>query len=157
VVDEDTGAARRRPDGRRLLHRTVDKCAPTGHARVQHAIAELFKLNNRLKGWPPASPRDVVEHDADAGAAAPALRKRCGHASAADHDHHDRSGRDLQLVDDAVDVPVQINGKVPAGASPPAPTTSPTKRQRRRRSPRCSTARDPQSDRRRRMVNFVVG
>jgi leucyl-tRNA synthetase len=135
VVDEETGELRlsdaAADDGtRRLLHRTINAVsADFGTLEFNTAIARLFELNNHLTqvvADQGSAPREVVEpmvlmlapltpHVAEE------LWARLGHAETIAYEPFPVADA-AQLVDDEVEIPVQINGKVrgrvrvPAGA-----------------------------------------
>ena len=125
VVDENTGALRvsdapADDDTRRLLHRTVDKVrADMGTLEFNTAIAELFKLNNRLNevvADTGASPREVVETmTLMLAPLAPHIAEevwaRLGHDATITYEPFPTADPAL-LVDDEVEIPVQINGKM---------------------------------------------
>jgi leucyl-tRNA synthetase len=133
LVDEDTGDTRvveaEAPDTlRRLLHRTIDGVrADMETLRFNTAIAKLIELNNALT--PVAAelggtPREVAEplvqmlspltpHLAEE------LWQRLGHASTVTYVPFPQADPAL-LVDDSVEVPVQVNGKVRARITVPA-------------------------------------
>jgi leucyl-tRNA synthetase len=125
VVDEDTGALRvsdaaADDDTRRLLHRTISKVrADMGTLEFNTAIAELFKLNNRLNevvADTSAAPREVVEGmTLMLAPLAPHIAEevwaRLGHTDTITYEPFPEADPAL-LVDDEVEIPVQINGKV---------------------------------------------
>jgi leucyl-tRNA synthetase len=126
-VDETTGELRvsdapADDDTRRLLHRTIDAVrTDMGGLSFNTAIARLFELNNHLTTLvqgEAALPREVAEpltlmlaplapHIAEE------LWSRLGHADTLTYESFPVA--DAQwLVEDRVEVPVQINGKVRA-------------------------------------------
>ena len=126
VVDEDTGraACRRRTraddDTRALLHRTIDAVrADMGSLEFNTAIARLFELNNRLTQVVAESGQRAGRSGALDGAharAAHAARRggavgALGHSSTVAFEPFPEPDPAL-LVDDEVEVPVQVNGKV---------------------------------------------
>jgi leucyl-tRNA synthetase len=126
-VDEDTGASRvaDEPAGdetRRLLHRTIDAVG-TDMAGLSFntAIARLFELNNHLTTvvqQTGALPREVAEPFVLMVAplaphVAEELWSRLGHPETLTYEPFPAA--DTQwLVEDLVEVPVQVNGKVRA-------------------------------------------
>ena len=124
IVDEETGELRgrrrRRPTTRprRLLHRTIDVVRSEIEAlRFNTAIAKLIELNNHLTKASAATPREVAEAaGADGGAVRPAPRRG---AVAPPRPRRARSptcrspiADPALLVEDTVEYPVQVNGKV---------------------------------------------
>jgi len=125
VVDEEGGESRVRDtpaddETRRLLHRTIDAVS-NDMARLEFntAIARLFELNNRLTqvvADQDGAPREVVEpmvlmlapltpHVAEE------LWERLGHSATLAYEPFPTADPAL-LVDDDVEIPVQVNGKV---------------------------------------------
>ena len=121
VIDEHTGAITvvdtpADPDTRRLLHRTIDAVATEMAAlRFNTAIAKLIELNNHVTKLD-ATPREVAEpmvlmlaplvpHVAEE------LWCRLGHTDTVTYERFPAADPDL-LVDDTVEYPVQVNGKV---------------------------------------------
>ena len=125
LVDEDTGDlhvadAPADEETRRLLHRTIDAVRTDMEGMsFNTAIARLFELNNHLTQVVAASgaaPREVAEgitlmvaplapHIAEE------LWSRLGHAGSLAYEAFPTADAGL-LVVDAVEVPVQVNGKV---------------------------------------------
>ncbi|MFI5046517.1 MAG: leucine--tRNA ligase [Acidimicrobiia bacterium] len=125
VVDEDTGDSRVGEvdadyETRRLLHRTIDAVArDMGRLEFNTAIARLFELNNRFTqvvADTGVAPREVAEamtlmlapltpHVAEE------VWSRLGHAGTIVYEPFPVAEPAL-LVDDEVEVPVQVNGKV---------------------------------------------
>jgi leucyl-tRNA synthetase len=133
VVDEDTGETRVVDEPvddqtRRLLHRTIAAVRDDmGELKFNTAIARCFELNNRLtqvvadRG---AAPIEVVEplvlmlapltpHVAEE------LWSRLGHEGSLTYEAFPQADPSL-LVDDEVEVPIQVNGKVRARIRVPA-------------------------------------
>ncbi len=126
-VDENTGGSQvsdapADDETRRLLHRTID-AVRTDMAALgfNTAIARLFELNNHLTTLVQrgdALPREVAEPMALMVAPlaphiAEELWARLGHADTLTYEPFP-SADPQWLVDDRVEVPVQINGKVRA-------------------------------------------
>ncbi len=134
LLDEHTGSSRvlesRADDAtRRLLHRTIAAVrADMDSLRFNTAIARLIELNNHLVGLREGVPREVAEplvlmvaplapHIAEE------LWSRLGHDRTLAYEAFPEADPAL-LVDDTVEYPVQVNGKVrsrivvPAGAPP---------------------------------------
>jgi leucyl-tRNA synthetase len=132
IVDEDTGAARisdapADDETRRVLHRTIaavrDDMTTMG---FNTAIARLFELNNHLTAVVArdgAAPKEVAEpfvlmvaplapHIAEE------LWARLGHGDTLTYEAFPTADAAL-LVEESVEVPVQINGKVRARVSVP--------------------------------------
>ena len=125
LVDEDTGevhigADAADDDTRRLLHRTIEAVRSDMEGMsFNTAIARLFELNNHLTqvvAATGAAPREVAEgitlmvaplapHIAEE------LWARMGHADSLAYEAFPAADPTL-LVVDAVEVPVQVNGKV---------------------------------------------
>jgi leucyl-tRNA synthetase len=133
VLDEETGELRVSDaaadvDTRRVLHRSIDAVrADFATLEFNTAIARLFELNNHLtkvvadRG---ESPREVVEamvlmlapltpHVAEE------LWERLGHPATIAYESFPSADPAL-LVDDEVEIPVQVNGKVRARIRVPA-------------------------------------
>ena len=125
VIDEETGALRvddapADDETRRVLHRTIDAVrADMANLRFNTAIAKLIELNNHLtaKGAG-TTPREVAEplvlmvaplapHIAEE------LWHRLGHDETVAYEPFPQADPAL-LVDDTVEIPVQVNGKVRA-------------------------------------------
>ena len=123
IVDEETGEAvvddaPADDETRRLLHRTIDVVRTEIEAlRFNTAIAKLIELNNHLtKRGGTAARRRRRGAGADAGAVRPARRRG---AVAPARPRRARSTYEpfpvadpALLVDDTVEYPVQVNGKV---------------------------------------------
>jgi leucyl-tRNA synthetase len=127
VVDEGTGASRVADTPaddatRRLLHRTIDAVTrDMGRLEFNTAIARLFALNNRFTqvvSDTGAAPREVAEamtlmlapltpHVAEE------VWSRLGHPDTITYEPFPVADPAL-LVDDEIEVPVQVNGKVRA-------------------------------------------
>ena len=112
---------------RRLLHRTIDAVTERdGPLRFNTAIAKLIELNNHLTKLSRPS-RGGRAARADAGAALPhvaeELWRRLGHDDTMAYGRSPMADPAL-LVEDTVEYPVQVNGKVrshiivPADADP---------------------------------------
>ncbi|GAB2684256.1 leucine--tRNA ligase [Nocardia thraciensis] len=131
VVDEETGGLRA-TDGEasdatlRLLHKTIDGVrADYAALRDNTAGAKLIELTNHLtKEYPQGAPRSVVEplvlmlapmspHIAEE------LWERLGHTTALAHGPFPVADPAL-LVEDSVEYPIQVNGKVRSRISVPA-------------------------------------
>ncbi|WP_280264284.1 leucine--tRNA ligase [Nocardia wallacei] len=131
VVNEETGGLRA-TDGEasettlRLLHKTIDGVrADYAALRDNTAGAKLIELTNHLtKEYPQGAPRSVVEplvlmlapmspHIAEE------LWERLGHTTALAHGPFPVADPAL-LVEDSVEYPIQVNGKVRSRVSVPA-------------------------------------
>jgi leucyl-tRNA synthetase len=129
IIDEDTGDARvvdapADEATRRLLHKTIAAVTADMDAMsFNTAIARLFELNNHLTGLD-ATPREVAEplvlmvaplapHVGDE------LWTRLGHPDTLAYEPFPVADASL-LVEDTVEVPVQVNGKVRARVEVPA-------------------------------------
>ncbi|HEU5301718.1 MAG TPA: leucine--tRNA ligase [Acidimicrobiia bacterium] len=133
VVDEETGEIRvadepADAETRRVLHRTIAAVRDDmAELKFNTAIARLFELNNHLtkvvsdRG---AAPRDVVEqfvlmlspltpHIAEE------LWRRLGHPGSLAYELFPVADP-AELLDESVEVPVQVNGKVRSRISVPA-------------------------------------
>ena len=139
MVDEDSGEFRvtdsSTPDElKRLLHRTIDGVrADMAGLRFNTAIAKLIELNNALTqevSRAGSCPREVAEplvqmlsplcpHLAEE------LWTRLGHTGTVTYVPFPEADPDL-LVDDTVEYPVQINGKVRARVTVPNDADSDT-------------------------------
>jgi leucyl-tRNA synthetase len=133
VVDEQTGVVRvseEEPDDEtlRLLHRTIDGVR-TDYAglRFNTAVAKLIELNNHLVGAGRPAPRSVVEplvlmmaplvpHVAEE------LWSRLGHPESLTYEPFPEADPAL-LVEESVEYPVQVNGKVRGRVTVPADAT----------------------------------
>ena len=131
VVDEETGAVRA-TDGSaadatlRLLHKTIDGVdADYAALRDNTAGAKLIELTNHLtKQYPQGAPRTVVEPlvlmlAPMAPHIAEELWERLGHTTALAHGPFPAADPAL-LVEDSVEYPIQVNGKVRSRVSVPA-------------------------------------
>jgi leucyl-tRNA synthetase len=122
VVDEDSGALAvtseaASDDLRRVLNRTIAAVAADMNAlRFNTAIARITELNNELTKHPGPSPREVVDpmirllsplvpHLAEE------LWERIGGAGSVVYASFPTAD-ERYLVDDEVEIPVQVNGKV---------------------------------------------
>ncbi|HET8929929.1 MAG TPA: leucine--tRNA ligase [Acidimicrobiales bacterium] len=123
VVDEDTGAvtvtdAEVDAETQRALHRMLE-AAREGYEslRFNTVVARLTEYNNHLIGaYPDGVPRDAIEPMVLALAPlaphiAEELGERLGHASSLAWDDFPMADPAL-LVDETIEMPVQINGKV---------------------------------------------
>ncbi|WP_024801574.1 leucine--tRNA ligase [Nocardia sp. BMG51109] len=131
VVDEESGAVRTtdaEPSGGtlRLLHKTIDGVdADYAALRDNTAGAKLIELTNHLtKGYPQGAPRSVVEPlvlmlAPMAPHIAEELWERLGHSDALAHGPFPVADPAL-LVEDSVEYPIQVNGKVRSRISVPA-------------------------------------
>jgi leucyl-tRNA synthetase len=174
VVDEETGAARvddepADDETRRLLHQTI--ASVRGDIEVMGfntAIARLFELNNHLtqvvqqRG---SAPREVVTplllmvaplapHIAEE------LWARTGHADTLAYEAFPTADRSL-LVTDAVEVPVQVKGKVRARIMVPVGADEATHEQLARADAKVAALLDGAAVKKvvvvpGRLVNFVV-
>ena len=134
VVDESTGELRLGPPAddatRRLLHRSIAGVRTDMEAlRFNTAIAKLIELTNQLTKLG-AAPSDVVEPlilmiAPLAPHLAEELWAKLGHDSTIAYEAYPVADPGL-LVDDVVELPVQINGKVRARISVPADTDATT-------------------------------
>jgi leucyl-tRNA synthetase len=122
LLDEQTGNARvvdTRPDDatRRLLHRTIAAVrADMDALRFNTAIARLIELNNHLVSLTDGVPREVAEPMVLMAAPlaphiAEELWSRLGHDRTLTYEAFPEADPAL-LVDDTVEYPVQVNGKV---------------------------------------------
>lgn len=131
VVDEESGAVRVTEDGPsdgtlRLLHKTIDGVDGDYAAlRDNTAGAKLIELTNHLtKEYPQGPPRSVVEPLVQMLAPmsphiAEELWERLGHRTALAHGPFPAADPAL-LVEDSVEYPIQVNGKVRSRVSVPA-------------------------------------
>ena len=120
VVDEPAG-----DDLRRVLHRTIAEVgADMDGLRFNTAIAKITELNNELTKADGPTPREVAEplvlmlaplvpHVAEE------LWARLGHETSVVYEAFPTADPSL-LVEDTVEVPVQVNGKVRARVTVPA-------------------------------------
>ncbi len=131
VVDEDSGALRvtdaePSPEALRLLHKTIAGAGDDyANLRDNTAGAKLIELTNFLtKNYPEGSPRSVVEPlvlmlAPMAPHIAEELWERLGHTVALAHGPFPLADPAL-LVEDSVEYPIQVNGKVRSRVSVPA-------------------------------------
>ncbi|WP_068002549.1 leucine--tRNA ligase [Nocardia pseudobrasiliensis] len=131
VVDEESGAVRvtdtTPADATlRLLHRTIDGVdADYAALRDNTAGAKLIELTNHLtKEYPQGAPRQVVEPlilmlAPTAPHIAEELWERLGHTTSLAHGPFPTADPAL-LVEDSVEYPIQVNGKVRSRISVPA-------------------------------------
>jgi leucyl-tRNA synthetase len=175
VVDEDTGELRVSDDAaddetRRLLHRTIAEVRDDmGELKFNTAIARLFELNNRLtqvvadRG---SAPREVVEplvlmlspltpHVGEE------LWHRLGHDATVAYEAFPEPDPAL-LVEDQIEVPVQVNGKVRAQVTVPTGISDEDLEQAARAEPRIAALLEGATVRKvivvpGRLVNFVIG
>ncbi|WP_227985051.1 leucine--tRNA ligase [Nocardia spumae] len=131
VVDEESGAVRVTDDAPadtsvRLLHKTIDGVDGDYAAlRDNTAGAKLIELTNHLtKQYPQGAPRSVVEPlvlmlAPMAPHIAEELWERLGHTTALAHGPFPIADPAL-LVEDSVEYPIQVNGKVRSRVSVPA-------------------------------------
>ncbi len=121
LVDEDTGHLRADlpvfdDDTDRLLHRTIDGVrADMGAMRFNTAIAKLIELNNhltKLGGCPSeTAERLVLMLSPLAPHMAEELWRMLGHADTITYEPFPVADP-AKLVDDTIEIPVQVNGKV---------------------------------------------
>ena len=123
VLDEETGELKVTDDAPsdatlRLLHKTIDGVIADYTAlRDNTAGAKLIELNNHLtKAYPAGAPRSVVEPlvlmlAPLAPHLAEELWERLGHTDSLAHGPFPTADPAL-LIDDTVDYPIQVNGKV---------------------------------------------
>jgi leucyl-tRNA synthetase len=121
LIDEETGTCTvvdepADDETRRLLHRTIDVVGTEmGALRFNTAIAKLIELNNHLTKLP-ATPREVAEplnvmlaplvpHVAEE------LWRALGHDGTIAYVDFPAADPAL-LVDDTIEIPVQVNGKL---------------------------------------------
>ncbi|WP_067673621.1 leucine--tRNA ligase [Nocardia miyunensis] len=131
VVDEESGAPRvtdaePAPEALRLLHKTIaDAGDDYANLRDNTAGAKLIELTNFLtKNHPEGAPRSVVEPlvlmlAPMAPHIAEELWERLGHTTALAHGPFPVADPAL-LVEDSVEYPIQVNGKVRSRVSVPA-------------------------------------
>ncbi|MCM6777496.1 leucine--tRNA ligase [Nocardia sp. CDC159] len=131
VVDEESGDLRVTDAAPadatlRLLHRTIDGVdADYAALRDNTAGAKLIELTNHLtKEYPQGAPRSVVEPlilmlAPMAPHIAEELWERLGHTTALAHGPFPQADPAL-LVEDSVEYPIQVNGKVRSRVSVPA-------------------------------------
>jgi leucyl-tRNA synthetase len=174
VVDEVTGAVRvvdvpADDETRRVLHRTIAAVrADMPDLGFNTAVARLFELNNHLTqtvGRRGSAPREVVEplvlmvaplapHIAEE------LWSRLGHPSSLAYEPFPVADP-AYLVVDAVEVAVQVNGKVRAKVTVPSGADDATHEARARGDDRIAALLDGAQVRKvvvvpERLVNFVV-
>jgi leucyl-tRNA synthetase len=175
VVDEDSGELRVSDDladdeTRRLLHRTIAEVRDDmGELKFNTAIARLFELNNRLTqvvADQGAAPREVVEplvlmlspltpHVGEE------LWRRLGHDSTVAYEAFPEADPAL-LVEDQIEVPVQVNGRVRAQVTVPTGIADDALEQGAREEPRIAALLEGATVRKvivvpGRLVNFVIG
>jgi leucyl-tRNA synthetase len=175
VVDEDTGAVRvtsepADDETRKLLHRTIDAVgADMGTLEFNTAIARLFELNNRLtqvvaeRG---SAPEEVAHAMALMLApltphVAEELWEKLGHSRTLAFEAFPTPDPAL-LVDDEVEIPVQVNGKVRGHARVATGADDVAHEAAARADERVAALLDGASVRkvvvvRGRLVNFVIG
>ena len=131
VVDEESGAVRvtdaePASEALRLLHKTIAGVADDyANLRDNTAGAKLIELTNFLtKNYPEGAPRAVVEPVVlmlapMAPHIAEELWERLGHTAALAHGPFPVADPAL-LVEDSVEYPIQVNGKVRSRVSVPA-------------------------------------
>jgi leucyl-tRNA synthetase len=129
IVDEQTGALRvvdqpADDETRKLLHRVIDQVRGDMAAmRFNTGIAKLIELTNRVTGLP-AAPREVMEPlvlmlAPVAPHIAEELWRRLGHDGSLTFESFPVADPAL-LVDEAITLPVQVNGKVRGRVEVPA-------------------------------------
>jgi leucyl-tRNA synthetase len=175
VVDEDSGELRVSDDPaddetRRRLHRSIaDVRDDMGELKFNTAIARLFELNNRLTqvvADQGAAPREVVEplvlmlspltpHVGEE------LWRRLGHDSTVAYEAFPEADPAL-LVEDQIEVPVQVNGRVRAQVTVPTGIADDALEQGAREEPRIAALLEGATVRKvivvpGRLVNFVIG
>jgi len=175
TVDEETGALRvddRRADEatRRMLHKTIDAVrSDMADLGYNTAIARLIELNNHLtkivteEG---SAPREVIEPMALmlaplAPHVAEELWERLGHDSTVAFVEFPTADPAL-LVEDRVEIPVQVNGKVRSRVVIGVDADEATARAAAESDPKISAALDGVGVRKviyvaGRMLNYVVG
>ncbi|HEX8804932.1 MAG TPA: leucine--tRNA ligase, partial [Acidimicrobiales bacterium] len=174
VIDEETGAVTvgdGEPDEetRRLLHRTVAAVRDgMDKLRFNVSVAKITELNNHLTATYPSggTPRAVVEPlvlmlAPLAPHVAEELWSRLGHPSSLAREPFPEADPAL-LVDDTVEVPVQVNGKVRARVTVPAGADASTLEAAARADARVTALLADATVRKvvtvpGRLVNFVVG
>jgi leucyl-tRNA synthetase len=174
-VDENTGASRvadtpADDDTRRLLHRTIDAVGTdmTGLS-FNTAIARLFELNNHLTTVVQrtnALPLEVAEPlvlmvSPLAPHVAEELWSRLGHTDTITYESFPVAGPQW-LVDELVEVPVQVNGKVRARIQVAADADAAAHEAAARAEPRIAELLDGAAVRNLKIVpgkivNFVTG
>ena len=140
IVDEETGELRRRSttpaddDTQRLLHRTIDGVRDRhGGAALQHRDRQADRAEQPPHQARRHARRDVAEPLVLMARPARAARRRgavgqLGHDTITAYEPFPVADPAL-LVDDTVEYPVQVNGKVRGRdrRSPPTPTRRPSK------------------------------
>jgi leucyl-tRNA synthetase len=134
VIDESTGDARvvdapADDETRRLLHRTIDAVrADMEQLRFNTAIAKLIELNNQVtklnQGGLDATPREVAEPLVQllsplAPHMGEELWRRLGHTDTVAYARLPEADP-AYLVEDTVEYPIQVNGKVRGHITVPA-------------------------------------
>ncbi|WP_233608195.1 leucine--tRNA ligase [Nocardia stercoris] len=131
VVDEETGAVRvtdaePKPETVRLLHKTIAGADDDyANLRDNTAGAKLIELTNHLtKEYPQGTPREVAEPVVlmlapMAPHIAEELWERLGHTTSLAHGPFPTADPAL-LVEDSIEYPIQVNGKVRSRISVPA-------------------------------------
>jgi leucyl-tRNA synthetase len=173
VVDEETGAVTvssdpLEPDTERALHRTTDAVREgMEKMRFNVAIAKITELNNHLTVRYPDGgvPRDVIEPmvlllSPLAPHIGEELWSRLGHRDSLATEPFPVADPAL-LVDDTVEVPVQVNGKVRARVHVPADADAAAMEAAAREDERVTALLDGATVRKvvtvpGRLVNFVV-
>ena len=174
LVDEDTGETKVADEAaddetRRLLHRTIDAVrTDMAELKFNTAIAELITLNNKLTQVVTersAPPREVVEplvlmlapltpHVAEE------LWQRLGHSQSLAFEAFPEADPSL-LVEETIEIPVQVNGKVRATIEVPADATDEQIEQIARAEPRIAALLEGVTVRKviivpGRLINFVI-
>lgn len=174
VIDEDTGESRvidsdSDDDTRRILHRTIAAVRDDmAELKFNTAIARLFELNNRLTqvvaeqgGAPAEVVRPMVLMLAPLTPhVSEELWARLGASDSLAYEPIPEADP-AYLVDDTVEVPVQVNGKVRAKVSVPAGTSEADLEAAARAEPRIAALLDGATVRKvivvpGRLVNFVI-
>ncbi|HEY8525740.1 MAG TPA: leucine--tRNA ligase [Acidimicrobiales bacterium] len=175
AIDEETGAVTVSDDAQpdeetlRLLHRTIDTVrGGMEDLRFNVSIAKITELNNHVTARYPngGAPRSVVEalvlllaplapHIAEE------LWERLGHTESLAREPFPEADP-AYLVDETVEVPVQINGKVRARITVPAGADQETLESTARADERVAALLDEATVRKviavpGRLINFVVG
>jgi leucyl-tRNA synthetase len=174
VVDEDTGAVTVGDDvpddeTTRLLHRTIDAVRDgMENLRFNVSIARITELNNHLTARHPDGgvPRSVVEPlvlllAPLAPHVSEELWSRLGHPDSLADEPFPEADPAL-LVDETVEIPVQVNGKVRTRIDVPADADAEAVEAAARADARVAALLDGATVRRviavpGRLVNFVVG
>jgi leucyl-tRNA synthetase len=173
VIDEETGAvtvssAPLEPETERTLHRTIDAVREgMEKMRFNVAIAKVTELNNHLTARYPEGgvPRDVIEPmvlllSPLAPHVSEELWSRLGHRDSLATEPFPEADPAL-LVDETVELPVQVNGKVRARVHVPADADAATLEAAARADERVAALLDGTTVRKvvavpGRLVNFVV-